>query len=482
MARLTVHYNGMTRVIEFEGQKRLDDILISNGMRSPHPCGGMGRCGKCRVELKGAVSQPDKVEVRFGARLSCRAIILGDAEVTVLTDGAPKIETATSNAVLKSPMAGNYGAAVDIGTTTIAAKVFDLARGECIATGAVLNPQISVASDVIGRMDAAQNGRADELKDMVRQAVEDLLAGLTDKKIESAVVTGNTAMLYLYLGLDTTPLCRAPFNMPDPLGRVINIDGREVYFPPCMGAFVGADITSAVLSAGLCREDNTAMLCDIGTNGEMALWHGGKLFVTSTAAGPVFEGAGIECGCMGVDGAIDKVSAENGMLCISTIGQKEPVGICGSGVVDAVAAGLELGLIDKNGTLSDDLYFFGDVRLTQSDVRCVQLAKSAIISGIYTLAKRAGVIKVDKFCIAGGFGSHLNVESGAKIGLLPKDAVGKAEVLGNAALAGAAELLLDVGKRASAEWIAGNAEGINLGGDVMFNKFYMENMAFLAYK
>jgi uncharacterized 2Fe-2S/4Fe-4S cluster protein (DUF4445 family) len=246
-----------------------------------------------------------------------------------------------------------------------------------------------------------------------------------------------------------------------------------------MNAFVGADISCAVLASGMCKE-KTALLCDIGTNGEIALWKEGQLYVTSTAAGPTFEGALISCGCSSIPGAIDRVWAEDGNIQIHTIGDQPAVGICGSGLIDAVAVLLREEIMDETGALDEDITFAPGVTLLQKDIRALQLAKAAIAAGIQTLLDGSGTTceEIESFYLAGGFGSHLNLQSAAAIGLIPGELVEKAKVIGNAALAGASQLLLDQTALPVLREIAKNSRHYNLGGNPTFNTNYMEQMLF----
>ena len=226
---------------------------------------------------------------------------------------------------------------------------------------------------------------------------------------------------------------------------------------------------------------DTSLLCDIGTNGEIALWRGGKLFVTSTAVGPAFEGAGISCGMGGVPGAIDKVWTAGNAPDVRVIGGGEPRGICGSGLIDAVAALLRLRLIDESGTMDGTAVpVAGGVTLTRQDIRQVQLAKAAVAAGIETLLHTAGVAPADVWTlfIAGGFGSHLDPRSAAAIGLFPLALAPKVQVLGNAALDGAAGLLLDERLRETADAIARAAEAVPLGGHPLFAERFLRHMNF----
>ena len=247
-----------------------------------------------------------------------------------------------------------------------------------------------------------------------------------------------------------------------------------------MSAFVGADISTAVLSSGMTNSEKTALLCDIGTNGEIALWKNGRLYVSSTAAGPALEGAGISCGCSGIPGAIDRVLFNENGAVVHTIGDIKAVGVCGSGLIDAVAYFLNAQIIDETGALDGDTSLADGIMLTQKDIRAVQLAKAAIAAGIHTLLQVSGTKEdeIDTLYIAGGFGNHLNIESAVRIGLIPASLASKSRSIGNAALAGAVMLMLDKTKADVLRTFALNAETVNLGGNPAFNERYMDEMLF----
>lgn len=489
MSRLTIRRGAEESGVSFTGTPLLSEVLLQAHAAPAQPCGGRGVCGKCAVlRLEGAVSSPNEAEQRAGVRLSCQARLLGDAVVWLPEDVQFRhIELDGSERPLSlHPLPGRWGAAVDIGTTTLALKLYDLQTGACVGQASALNPQTSVAADVMGRISAALDGRLELLRDQIGSAIDTLLAQAcagvcAPGDVGPLVLTGNTTMLYLLTGRSPDSLATAPFAADHLFGETVQQEGHTWVLPPCMNAFVGADITCALLSSGLCEKDETALLCDIGTNGEIALWKDGQLFVTSTAAGPAFEGAGISCGCGSIAGAIDRVTLENGRICPHTIGEVPAVGLCGSGLIDAVAAFLQTGDIDETGAMEEDELELRDgVCLAQKDIRAVQLAKAAIAAGIETLMECAGVRPADigTLYIAGGFGSHLNVHSAALIGLLPALLVGRVRVIGNAALSGAARLLLSQDEEAAAQDIARRAQHVNLGGNPRFNERYVEHMLF----
>lgn len=489
MAELTVIYRGVTKTHAIKTPVRLSDALNQLGYTAPHPCGGRGTCFKCRVRIAGAVSDPSIQEQQAGLRLSCQTMLQGDAAVW-LEDQHEMAQIELSGSVQASalkPMKGRYGAAIDIGTTTLALKLFDLTSGCCIGQTGNENPQRTVASDVMGRIQASLDGKGNLMQGQVVSALTALLEEACQQHhiapalVDVMVIVGNTTMLYLLTGKNPQSLAFAPFEADDLFGRSDLCLGRQTYLPPCMNAFVGADITAAVLASGMCDKDEVSLLCDIGTNGELALWKDGTLYVTSTAAGPAFEGAGISCGCGSIPGAIDRVWVEEAMMQMHTIGDLPPVGVCGSGLLDAIAAYLELNEIDETGATEQDELSLGEgVKLLPKDIRAVQLAKAAIASGIKTLLHEAGVAADDvhTLYIAGGFGSHLNIESAVRIGLIPKSLRHKAVVIGNAALSGAASMLLNTEHQVKAAAIAGMSRHVNLGGNKVFGDLFIENMMF----
>lgn len=476
MAELTVIRGAERKTLTVASGTPLRDALRACGMEMPLPCGGRGVCGKCAVTLNG-----DRT-------LACQAVVPGDAEVIlpparemegIALDGGRQEPVA--------PMAGRFGAAVDIGTTTVALCLYDLRTGDCLAQCGMLNPQTAVAADVMGRVGAAMAGEAGRLRAQAEEAVDALLsracaeAGVAPADVESMVITGNTAMLYLLTGRDPAALSHAPFRADGLFDETVTILGRRAYLPPCMHAFVGADITCAVLDSGLCEQAGASLLCDAGTNGELALWKDGELLVTSAPAGPAFEGAGISCGCGSVRGAIDRVELRDGRLAVHTLGDAPAIGVCGSGLIDAVAAALALGAVDETGAMEAPfLELAPGANLLPADIRAVQLAKAAIAAGIDTLLETAGLRPgdIERFFVAGGFGSSLNPASAAAIGLFPAAFAPRARVLGNAALSGAARLLLDRTAQPLACQIARLARHVTLGGNPRFNQRYMEDMLF----
>ena len=479
MAILTVIQNGKTTEIPFEGTPLVSELLEKAGIYAPHPCGKKGTCKKCKAQMSGSVSNNDN--------LTCQTRLLGDAEVILLSsDAIEQIQQGNKNSFeVISPLSAKYGAAIDIGTTTVVLNLCDLKTGAVLTNCAKLNSQTAIAADVMGRIDAALKGKLGILQNQILADIDELIKSACKKAkiaygdIDSMVITGNTTMLYLLTGKSPESLATAPFEADELFGFETEILGKKTYLPPCMNAFVGADITCAVLSSNMTKSDNTSLLCDLGTNGELALWKDRKLFVTSTAAGPAFEGVGISCGCQSIEGAIDKVELIDSEIKVHTINNAPAKGICGSGLIDAVAVFLQTEAIDETGA-ADDLILCDNLELTDKDIRVFQLAKAAVAAGMQTLIQKSGITPGDigSIYIAGGFGAHLNMESAIKTGLILSELKNKEAVLGNASLTGATELIFDTYKISKLKILADNSQHINIGGDPLFNENYIEQMMF----
>jgi len=482
MPELLIHTADGDLCFPFSGTPLLYDLFADLPDAPDRPCGGGGTCGRCAVIAQGALSV---MPTPTGKVLSCQAHLLGDAEVwlprrKVLT----QIETRTLDNLYPvcSPFKGEYGAAIDLGTTTIVLELIRLSDGETLAVVSCENPQRMIAADVIGRIDSALKGKLPLLHSLVQDCVNSLEkeafahTNVPEKQADIRIIAGNSTMLYLYSGRSPITLASAPFEAD----CLFDLKNERDYLPACAGAFVGADITCAILSSGMCTKAETAMLIDIGTNGEIALWHEGKLYCCATAAGPAFEGSGISCGTGSIPGAIDSVHTKDGELVVSAIGGAAPCGICGSGLIDLVASLLETGQLDETGALDEDILLAEGVSFSQQDVRQVQLAKGAIAAGIQLLLKRANISceDVHKLYIAGGFGSHLNLKNAAAIGLIPDALADKTAVLGNASLCGARQLLLTKEGQEQACQIAKSAQCLNLAADPSFGNVFVECMLF----
>ena len=484
--QLIIHTSEKDICIHAEAGECLSALLEKAGADIAKPCGGNGTCGKCRVRVKGGFSPASADEQKLlgandlaaGVRLACRTFIERDGEVFLMTQEAAMqgLTAGSMPAFQKDPLTGGkdcFAMAVDIGTTTVAGYFYQMPQCVCKKTDCRTNPQTAFGADVISRIQyAGKEGGAERLQKAVQTVIAEMVRDF-GKPMEKYVITGNTTMLHFLTGLDAAGIAAAPF-IPKSL---FGIWQDNVYLPPCISAYVGADITTAVLASGLLQKPS-GLLVDIGTNGEMAYWDGTSLTCCSTAAGPAFEGAGISCGMPALPGAIDRVSIENRKLKWHTIGNQPPKGICGSGLMDAAACMLRLGMIEDTGYAEPELPI-GDsgIVLTAADVRQIQLAKAAIRAGIETLTEN-GNRTIDRLYIAGGFGSYVDMESCIRIGLLPPSVRGRVTVLGNAAGMGAAMILQSKEQLEEAGRIAAMAKTTELSSSAAFMDAYMEQMMF----
>ena len=463
-------------------------------------CGGNGKCGKCKVRASGALSPVTEDEKRLltskeieqGIRLACRARIEGDCTVEYLDDAFGGERIALDGIGISSAenrAFEKYGVALDIGTTTLAARLYDKS-GRVIGQSAMLNPQLKWGADVISRIEAVLAGKGDELKEAVLHAIDRMIiimsdeGGIDKNDIDCVVITGNTTMLCLLTGSSVNGIAKAPFRLErrfnesltaGDMGITALKNDAEVFLPACISSFVGADITCAIIATDILRDGKTRLLVDIGTNGEMCLWHNNRLLVSSTAAGPAFEGVGISCGMRAQDGAIDKAECRDNVFTVHVIGGGKAVGLCGSGLVDAVATLLDMGVLDETGAMDDDFTLAEDVVLTQEDIRTVQMTKSAISAGVKTLFETAEINEIDESYLAGGFGSYIDVGNAVKIGLLPENAVKELTVAGNAALSGATMILMDRSLKEECMRIATEAEHVSFAANPVFAEHYMRD-------
>jgi uncharacterized 2Fe-2S/4Fe-4S cluster protein (DUF4445 family) len=487
----------------------LQDFLFAHGVE--FPCGGRGRCKGCKIKvLAGSLpitpSDREKLssaELAGGWRLACCAqaesdlrLELAQWEAAILTD----------ESVFDFIPRPGLGIAVDLGTTTIVAQLLDLQTGHVLAVRTALNTQAKHGADIMSRVEFASAGSGQRtLTDLIRKQIGEMAAELlgaaeaaldpgpsasAGKLVQSVVVVGNTVMHHLFCGVSLEPLSHYPF---EPISSGLHVftaaeldwtlpGNPEVRFLPCLGGFVGSDILAGVLATKLHEIDSLSALLDLGTNGEIVMGNSNGLLCASTAAGPAFEGARISMGMRAATGAISEVHITDGTLHCHTIGDGPARGICGSGLVDAIAAGLDLNWIRPNGRLADgdSLPLTPPVVLTQWDIRELQLAKGAIAAGVELLLQQIGARKEDltQVFLAGAFGNYINQTSAKRIGLLdfPADAVKPA---GNTALLGAKLALFSLPKHdGTYPQILKQVRHVPLNEDPRFQEIYVERMRF----
>ena len=453
------------------------DALRDAGYFVDAPCGGHGKCGKCTVLVDGLPTQ------------SCRYRI--DRSITVELPNPGSLKILERGIAPEQTAAGGYGAAFDIGTTTVVCALLD-AAGKTVAVETTANPQASFGADVVSRIHAVQEGHGQTMTGLIRGAMNKLLencctaAGIAAASLEIISVVGNPAMQQLFFGMPLDNLAKVPF--APVIAELVECSAVE-YFPMCpmarlvtppdLGGFVGADTVGCILASQLQDARDTVLLVDIGTNGEMVLCHRGRMVACATAAGPALEGANISCGMRAAAGAIDHVTKEN----IHVIGGGEAVGICGSGLIDAVAVMLEQGILNRRGRVltADHRYALTErVQLTQEDIRQVQLAKGAIAAGIELMACHLGIRTedIDRCILAGTFGTYLDPNNACRIGLLPEELRGKIRSQGNLALEGAKMLVMDAQQRVLAQELTERVEFLELATQPGFQRCFAEHMFF----
>jgi len=530
------------------------------------PCGGRGRCGKCRVRLLEGRVSGDAPDAEGFVR-ACQAVPVTDitielpaenlssfhadyAEISGAGTGPAKPWSAGSRA--GPPESGapgpacsavsRAGIALDIGTTTVSARLVDLDTSRVLDTVSELNDQRVFGADVISRIGAARNGKTHELFQLINHQTERIIRILKERrglsKIERLSVSGNTTMLHLFLNVDPSGLGELPFTPVfleerEIKGALLSLPVEQVNVLPSISAFIGSDVCAALAVLDVLNIPDPCLLIDIGTNGEMALVNRGNILCCSTAAGPAFEGAEISCGAGGIAGAISAVelatgadSGQSGGLpatgcselpvvvaesragqkpdshgdspaagriplpagnrpafTVSTIGNAPPLGICGSGLIDAVAIMLKLGIIDETGAMTGlerEFFLAPGISISARDVRQFQLAKSAILSGIRILCKNAGLglADVKNVFIAGGFGFFINKKNAVVSGIFPEEFLDSITVSGNLSLEGAAALLSEKDFMERCRQIKARCSIIDLAADPCFADEFTENMLF----
>ncbi len=479
----------------------LQDVLFSYGVE--FPCGGHGRCKGCRVRvLEGTLpvtsDQEDILtasELAGGWRLACRCkadndltLDIGQWEAAILSDES-QFEFAPSEGL---------GIAVDLGTTTLVVQLVDLKSGQVLGVRTSLNPQARFGSDIMSRVQyALSTDGAAKMRAIIRQGIGDLISGVTEngsrvgKELRRIVIVGNTVMHHLFCGIDVFPLSHYPFEPVDDglrqfsageLGWEIAGD-PAVQFLPCLGGFVGSDILAGILATAMHQSPDLVGLIDLGTNGEVVLGSREGMLCASTAAGPAFEGARIKMGMQAATGAISEVETRAGELICRVLGGVQARGICGSGLVDAVAIGLEQGRISISGRFVggiEEWMLAPPVSLCQNDIRELQLAKGAIAAAVRILLQQLGAQPqgLKRLFLAGAFGNYINRNSARRIGLIdfPPEIVTAA---GNTALLGAKlALFMDAGEMSTLAGVRNLVQHMSLAAEPRFHEIYIHSMFF----
>lgn len=472
----------------------LADLLFERGVE--FPCGGTSLCGGCRVRVVAgdigvttdmqAVLTPQEIEA--GWRLACRSHARGCVTLEIEQWETPILGDETR--VPFQPREG-FGIAIDLGTTTLVAQLLDFATGDVLAVRTALNPQCAHGADVMSRVQFTLR-EPEVLTRAIRQGLAVLVHDLAaNREISEVLVCGNTVMHHLFCGEEVEPLSHVPFESTaggtrefaaEELGWQLG-SACTVRFLPCLGSFVGSDILAGMAAVDWMNHDELVALVDLGTNGEIVLGNRHGALCASTAAGPAFEAGLIRMGMRAAPGAISRVTANDTGFACHVLGARAARGICGSGLVDAVAAALQLGRILPTGRLANgtqELELMAPVAITQSDIRELQLAKGAIAAGLRILLDRWGAMvnQLERVYLAGAFGNYVNAASARRIGLLelPPE---KIEPAGNTALRGTKILLLGPSRRLELiEQIMRLTQHVSLASDPHFQDVFVDCMRF----
>ena len=508
------------QLIECQEQETLMEALLRQGIPYRADCGGRGTCGKCRLKVSAGsqeVTHFDEkvlsaVERQEGYRLACKAVPEEDLTIVLIDNREKNIATVTDNkieyrgTISSDRLQDGYVIGIDLGTTTLAMRLVQCKDQTVCATYAAVNPQRSYGADVIARMKASMEGKKEQLK----TAIVDALAKGMDALMKACevetgllkqiVIAGNTTMVHLLLGYSCEGLGSFPYTpvTVDAIhlryldlfpGRSEVLAEAPLTIFPGISTFVGGDVVSGLAVCGYHEENKLSLLIDFGTNGELALGNHDHILVTSTAAGPAFEGGNISCGMGSVPGAVSHIRIHHDRVEYETIGNLPPIGICGTGVVELVSELYRTGIIDDTGLLSEEFFDQGypfyeqgqtTLRITQKDMRELQLAKAAVRAGIEVLLLHYGVTadQVEQVYLAGGFGFSIDKQKAIHIGLLPKQWENKIIVIGNSSLAGAIQYAIDPELARKVEQIRERSEEVSLSNDEAFQDLFIRNLSF----
>lgn len=527
---ILISQNG--RVISCEKGNLLKNLL-ETGVYVDNPCNGTGTCGKCKVRvLSGecsAISETERrllspVEVQNGIRLSCMTEVYGDIELeTLQTERKARI-------LMKGYMpqferdaySEGYGIAVDIGTTTVVTALIDMASGKELGAVSMINAQKNFGLDVLTRITyeyenpecgvrKLQAAIVQSINAMIKEVCEETGIGEKNKIIREITVAANCTMMHMFLGADARSIGRAPYK-PEFLqarrlsAKEIGIEAGEstqLYCLPHVSAYIGADIVAGAYVCELQKAKENILFIDMGTNGEIVLACNGRILCCSCAAGPALEGMNISSGMRASEGAIEDVAITKQGIRLKTIGGGEPVGICGSGILAVVKELLRTGIVKNTGVfikkdkLKETDYRYRMIRIngtkrefilhedpfllvSQGDIRQVQLAKGAILSGFTALLNQAEISmeELDKVMIAGQFGAHLPADSLVGVGILPQDVRDKLVYVGNSSKIGAYMALVSRRARREMEELAEKMEYIELSETENYERIFTESMIF----
>lgn len=524
--------------IEVNEWTRLNDLPAISDRLMESACGGQGVCGKCRIRvIQGKSSTPSveeqeylsAAELQDGLRLACYCTVKGRIHIglpaveEINDSGAEKTNRPENPYYFHQSKKGPYGIALDLGTTTLAARLLDLETGKVIAEDARLNPQYVLGADILSRVYAAKNpGGSERLQSMLHQGLEQMLADLMNRvniqksDVKSMVIAGNTIMQHLLMGINPASLGSFPYSPVFNGGWItghnqsfIMAPDAKTYIIPSASGFIGGDIIGGVAYLGLNRTEKTSLFIDLGTNGEIVLSHDRALRACSVAAGPALEGMNIECGIRAGNGAIEKVWMGRSGLDYQVVGKGKPRGLCGSGILDLLKVLRNEGIVSTSGrflnhdrvnrmvvapSLIDNLvktdgknrfYLVPSVNgergiyLSQNDIRQVQLVKGALCAGIEILLESAGIAmeEVQRVLLAGALGNYSSPDSLLELGFFPLVWADRLEMAGNTALSGASAILLSNDTIEQFEELLHDMICLDLSNHINFQDLFLKGMS-----
>lgn len=527
-----INFEGRSVAVESGSDRSILELAREAGWHIDAKCGGKGSCASCNILLGAGRYRvfDEEIEVHPEQRrevLSCQAIVLSDeAEIFIPRSSVISLDGARIADEMEIPghsfnprFHAGFGVAVDIGTTTVVAALLDLTCGRILSRESLYNQQILKADDVVSRISLCNTGgQLEALKELVVEhtlnpLIHKLCAGtgIDQDEIVHLSISGNTAMMHIFFGASPVSIGVIPF---EPVSRSfkstaeqLGIDANPQAFiesVPAISGYVGGDITSDIHASNLLKNDGLVVLVDIGTNGEMVACLDGQMTACATAAGPAFEGAGLLHGARAANRAIDTIKYDANLdFELSVIGEPNPMGICGSAIIDFIADGFRCGLINPMGRydvemlkqheryekvcgmhacmlVAPELSATGEsITVTEGDIAEILKAKAAIYGGLKSLLAELGksVQEIDHMVLAGGFAKHINLENAICMGLLPDIEIEKYEVIGNGSLAGAALALLDQSTEEAYLELIEKPEIITLNQTDHFTNYFYEALA-----
>lgn len=504
-----------------QGQQLLSSLLHNEININGH-CAGRGTCGKCNVHIVAGEyhhgGNQDKKLVGPSECFACQCYPVTDLMIEIPdTEEEFEILTTHSHQHHKDNIdntresKATYSIVVDLGTTTVVMQLIRVEAQKIMSTWAFVNPQRKRGADVISRITNANEGNElwfhQEILQSLSQGIQQLIwnANINERDLKNIVIAGNTTMLHFLRNYSVKKLGVHPFEpislsmerlpfgqmFKDYKGELDSLKETSVILLPGISAFVGADITAGLYAMNIIESEGLNLLLDLGTNGEMAIGNKEGILATATAAGPAFEGGNIQCGTGSVPGAISSITIKRNNITYKTIGNKPPIGLCGTGVVELIAELLEHKYIDETGLLLEEYRDSGvvvavsmedqkNIALSQGDIRQMQLAKAAIRAGLDILMRKAGATyeSIHKLYVAGGMGFHLDLKKAIKIGLLPEELEDKIEVIGNSCLSGTTKLLTDAVYENNIKQIISKSSYFNLANEDEFQRLFLQYMNF----